>query len=728
MKTGKKAFLYFAHLCLLSGLACAGEPEALPDSHNNAPQRIVVTATRVQPATLPAPAPASAASSPFLMDMPREQAAPARAEASPIVTATRVPTPIENVASPVSVFTGSQPGQSPTAAASSSGSSTTTGEMSTGGASLGNTLTAGNFETRQYRSIQDVMQNVPGLSISPSGGPGSVATVFMRGLKAGNTKLFIDGMPMNDPSDPDGTFNFGMGGLDNISQFEVLRGQHSTLYGSSATGGVISLTSQKGEGQFKGFVSTEAGSRGTIRTRLGSSAGNDKGDFSFAGTVFHTDGISSADKRLDNSEKDSYEYGSYNLRLGANVADNLRLDFFSNAYRGEIELDDDGVDDKYKKNRVERITVRPQATLALFDGLWEQTAGIGYTKTRRKLFNDAPDYDPVRDWGGLTRRKYEGDVLRFDYKSILRLHETNSLLFGVDVERESMETVTPAYGPGTRERVSPDSVTTTGIYIEDQISLCDRFFLNAGMRYTHHETFGDKVTWNTNAMYVLPTKTRIKASTGTGFKAPTLFQLYDPAYGSDDLQPEKTFGWDAGFEQPLFENRLAFGSTFFHNRVTDGIGFHPTTYKTYNAGDYWAYGIESFLSFALTDRLSVSANHTWLRTKTFDDDKPELERRPLNQVNVNVDWQFHKKGTLTAGVRYVGKQWDNDYSQYDDSDNPRRVRMPSYTVVRLGATWRVNDYVEVFGRVENALNKKYQPVYNYGCEPISFYGGATISF
>ncbi len=610
------------------------------------------------------------------------------------VTASRIPTPVENVAEPLTVFTASRPGDA------------ATGETSR--------YSAGDIEARQYRSLLDVMQQTPGFVFYTNGGEGTLSNAFFRGMQGGNTRVIVDGMPMNDPASTDGGFDFGWGSglLDNIGQLEVLRGAQSTLYGSSATGGVVNISSRRGEGPATGFASVEAGSRGTARTRFGSSAGTDKVDYSFAGTLYHTDGISAADKRNGNAEKDAFEYGSFNLRLGVNPADSLRFDLFANGLKGEKEFDNSfpaAADDVFK-TRLERYMIRPQVALSLFDGVWEQKAGYGLMRMTRRNIDDNI---PGASW---NRTKLTGELRRFDYQSILRLHEANTLLAGVDVEEESMETVEPWYGAANPARSVPPAVTTTSVYIEDQFNLRDVFFATAGLRYVDHETFGDRTTWKTSAMLALPTRTRLKASAGTGFKAPALYQLYDAWSGSADLQAQKTLGWDVGIEQAFFrDDRLVIGGSFFRNAVKDGIDYDMTLNKYSNIGDYRTWGVESFLNLRLTDSIRFSAQHTWLRTE--DGAGRELVRRPGHSASANIDIDVCDRGKVTLGAVYVG-------SRLETGDR----KMPSYTTARVAASWKVNDHLEVFGRVENLLNKKYQQVYGYGTEGISFFGGLTASF
>jgi vitamin B12 transporter len=341
------------------------------------------------------------------------------------------------------------------------------------------------------------------------------------------------------------------------------------------------------------------------------------------------------------------------------------------------------------------------------------------------------EVDPV--WVN-NRTKYIGETTKFDYQSIFIIHETNTLVAGVDVVKESVDQVTPWYGPipfDGKKKYKPD-VVSTGFYIEDQINLNNVFFVTLGGRNEHHKAFGNHLTWQASAAVVLPTQTKLKASGGSGFKAPTLFQLHIgyPAWGTfanPSLKPEKTLGWDIGFEQSLFDNRVLFGSTLFHNQVKDYLtpdGFNGWNGTYQNMDKYKTWGIESFANIVLTDMLTLTVQHTYLKTEVVKWIDPsqngnEMPLRPKHAFSINADWRFFEKGTLTAGIRVIGKRWTN---------LTNTARLPGLAVARLGAAWKFNDSCEIFARVENLFDKKYELQPGYGTEPRTFFGGITFSF
>jgi vitamin B12 transporter len=618
-----------------------------------------------------------------------------------VVTATRIDTPIENVPNSVSV------------------------------------ITSETIVARQYRNAIDAMSAVPGISIRQSGGLGKQASMFIRGLDSQYAKVMLDGMPLNDPSTPRGAYDFGQMTTDNLAQLEVLRGPQSLLYGSNAVGGVINAVSRKGEGPLSGYVRAEGGSFGTGLTQFGLQAGNDRGDFSLGGSALTTDGVSALSKhRFGFSEKDGYEQGSLSLRLGANVSDNLRFDLFGYAQWAKYDFDTDAYDTTSSDNLPyddpnltgtnERYMIRPQVTWTLFDGKWEQKAGVGYMTTKRK-YRDGDESLPSNMGVFLQRSRYRGETWKFDYQSTIRLVEWNAILAGVDVTRETYEFQDSYYGPAVSPTTTAPWITNTGVFIEDQVQIGDAFTANLGIRNDHHEEFGDHVTWRGGASYRLPSETRIRGSVGTGFRAPSVNELYGNTYTlpNHDLKPETSLGWDAGLEQSLFDGRLSLGGTYFENRIKDMI-VNPTYAQYENvSGTTETWGVEAFFSFEIIENVSLSGNYTWTRARNreISDDRSVRVRRPLHEAALNLDWKFLEKGTFTAGVKYVSRRWDYDFYS---ATSP--VRMPSHATFRLGAAWKFNEHVEVFGRVENLFNKKYEDIRGYGTPGIGAYAGAALSF
>jgi len=245
-------------------------------------------------------------------------------------------------------------------------------------------------------------------------------------------------------------------------------------------------------------------------------------------------------------------------------------------------------------------------------------------------------------------------------------------------------------------------------YLELQTEIAKRFFLAANVRLDDNENFGEHVTWRVAPAFILPgTDTKLKASIGTAFKAPSLSQRFVdfPAFGffaNRNLQPEESLGYDLGFEQPLFNNSLRFGTTYFHNDITNLITFNDTFTTNINIGRAETFGTENFASLAVTQWLRLRADYT--HTTAIDADTGlELLRRPKDKTSLSGVWNPSDPWTLSATILHVSSWVDTDRFGLTP-----RLTAPGYTVVNLATNYKVNEHATVFGRIDNLFDEHYQ--------------------
>ncbi|MGA7836910.1 MAG: TonB-dependent receptor, partial [Ignavibacteriaceae bacterium] len=450
-------------------------------------------------------------------------------------------------------------------------------------------------------SIYQLLQTQTGVSISQQGAPGAFTQVYLRGADPSQTQVLLDGSSLNMANDPSNTYDFADLSTDNIERIEIIRGPQSTLYGSNALAGVINIITKKGRGKPKFSLSTEGGSYNTYKGALGLSGSLEKFNYSLSLSKFKTDGFSSADEKFGNTEKDGTENYNTSTRIGYELSNSFNLSFFGRFTKANTDFDQTGGkfgDDPTYKYNLEEGVYRLEGNLKLLDGKWIQKFGASFSRNLRKYKFDVSPNNPAE-----SRSNYDGKRIKFDWQNNLTLYKNNILTFGIESENElanssyyySSHVTTSSPLPNTFESVFPEkSARTTGVYLEDQLNIDKSFFASIGARYDHHEKFGSVVTFRIAPAYVFwSTGTKIKATYGTGFKAPSLFYLYDPAYGNPDLSPEKSKGWDAGIEQYLFGYKLTAGVTYFHNSFTDLFGF-DSNFKTININKSETKGVEVY--------------------------------------------------------------------------------------------------------------------------------------
>ncbi len=611
-----------------------------------------------------------------------------------VVTATRVETPVEEIASSVTVISSEE------------------------------------IKRKQKPTVLEVLRDTPGLNVVQTGGAGRTTSMSIRGANSEHTLVMIDGVEVNDPITVGRSYDFAHLTVDNIERIEILRGPQSTLYGSDAIGGVIHIITKKGEGKPTFFLSAEGGSFTTFRETVGLSGGNKWVNYSLGLSRIDTDGISAARKKNGNYERDNYENTSLSTRLGMTPLENLNVDFLLRYINAKSEIDTwvfgvGVVDDPNYFQKSEQVLFKTQAELSLFEKIWNQKLGFAVNDHDRYYKNKKDPQHPF----DFERSSYYGELIKLDWQHHVKLHKTNALTFGFEFEREEGKSryySESIWGPD--QSVFPKKTANTkGYYIQDEIRLWDRLFGTVGLRIDDHSRFGTETTYRMAPAYLIKeTHTKIKGTFGTGFKAPSLYQLFAPAtlwgpIGNKNLKPEKSRGWDVGVEQNLFGGRVVLGATVFRNDFKDLIQFESL--KGYiNVARAKTEGAEIFATLKPMDDLMIQMNYTHTDTENKVTER-DLLRRPKNKFNLDLNYSFLKKGNIHLGVIFVGKRDDMDPSTFT-----RRVKLDGYTLVNLATSYDLTKNFQIFARVDNLFDKEYEEVKGYGAHGLSFFGGIKLSF
>jgi len=585
-------------------------------------------------------------------------------------------------------------------------------------------ITAEEIKQQQKITVLEVLRDVVGLDVVQTGGPGKLTPIFIRGAASEHTLVLIDGVEANDPISPARSFDFAYLTVDNIERIEVLRGPQSTLYGSDAIGGVVSIITKKGKGKPSFFISGEGGSFSTFTEKAGVNGGNEWMSYSFSISRIDTDGISAASGELGNTEEDGFENTEISARLGLVPTKSTGVDFFLRSINGEIDIDNAGGvggDDPNNIQETEQLFFRAQVWLALLDGLWEPKLGFSLTDHHRTN-DDDPDADHPDD---LVRSFFDGQILKFDWQNNLYFHKTSIVILGLEIEEEKGKSEfrsESAFGP-FESIFEEETARTIGFYLQDQIRLWDSFFATAGVRIDDHERFGTQVTYRIAPAYRFnQTGTFIKGTVGTGFKAPSLFQFFSD-FGDQNLNPEESTGFDVGIEQDLQEKRLTLGATYFFNDFENLITFDSHTSKFQNITAAESMGIELSATIRPIGGLSVRAGYTYTDTenKTSGED---LLQRPKNKFRLDTNYQFLEKGNVNLGFIFVGERDDFDFNAFPVT----RVRLHGYLLVNLAAYYDITKNFRVFGRVDNLFDEDYEEVLGFDTPGVSGFAGVEMSF
>ena len=582
-----------------------------------------------------------------------------------VVTATRLPTPAAEVASSVTVITSEE------------------------------------IERKQQRTLPDVLRDIPGLSLVQTGGPGGLTSVFIRGTNSNHTKVFIDGIDVVDPSTADGAFDFGHLLASDIERVEVLRGPQSGLYGSDAIGGVINIVTKHGAGAPRFTAGAEGGSFGTFNQTGSASGAVDRFTYTFGVGHLHSGDTPVTPRDLlppgRNPIGDAYDNKTLSAKLGAGVTDSLDVGVVARYIDTELRFtgedfsafpsvpasDQSGADTR-------QFFTRGTARLALFEGAFDQTLGVAYTRHSRRYLSPDTGFGPVDP---IT---YRGNRIKWDWQGNLHIATGQVLTLGAESQQE--EITTP---------ISAEATTNAG-FVQLQSRVNERLFNTISLRYDDHERFGGETTYRIAPAVLLPgTGTKFKGSVGTSFKAPSLDQLFHDysAFGffaNPDLKPEESFGYDLGFEQALAGAHAQVGATYFHNDIDHLITINNAGTSYVNVAKATTSGIESFLVHQPFDRLSWRTDYTYTRAEDAILGS-ELLRRPKHKASVDAHWRVTDAATLSATVLYVGSRIDRSR----DFLVPR-LEADGYTLVNIAGSCALNRALTAFARIENLFDREYE--------------------
>jgi vitamin B12 transporter len=588
-------------------------------------------------------------------------------------------------------------------------------------------ISSEDLERLKKMSILEILRDVPGISITQNGGQGEAASVFLRGANSEHTLVLLDGVELNDPINPSRSADLAHLYLENIERLEILRGPQSPLFGSDALGGVVNIITKKGEGKPRLTLASSGGSYGTFAGQAGVSGSAKKVHYSFGLSRFETQGISAAGSTFPgNSEIDGYRNLTLSGRVGLTLRDNLEVNLFARSVLAKTDIDNFGGpygDDPNSVQDYRSFFIKGELRGLFLENRWEQKLAIAVIDSRRTNDNPADEAHPLESETGL----YKSRLFKLDWQNNFFLHPSSTLTMGIEYEMEEGESKYFAEGPwGSSSSFFPlKSATMTGLYVQDYIRFADQFFATVGLRLDHHSQAGEAMTYRLAPAYIFKTSgTKIRASLGTGFKAPSLYQLYAPGtffgpIGNENLKPEKSLGWDAGIEQPLFEGRVRLAATYFHNGFKNLINF---VQGYTNIGKAESKGLEIELKGKPNESLSFSAAYTHLDAK----DKIKgtaLLRRPGNILSAGLSFSFFEKWRATVSYGFVGKREDLDFLSWP----PRTVTLSPYSLLNGLISYELSSHVQAYGRLDNILDEKYEMVYGYGTLCFSFQAGVKIS-
>ncbi len=544
-------------------------------------------------------------------------------------------------------------------------------------------ITREQIERSGARDVSELLRRLPGVQIGRNGGPGQSTSLFLRGTASDHILVLIDGVPAQSATT--GAMAFQHIDPETIERIELVRGPASTLYGSSAIGGVIQIFTRKAANRAPRLHGAwQAGNQGTFNASAGVSGG--KGPFSAGLTISHQQSNGYPPKSSFQLSC-GYRHDTFDAHLGYAPSPDLALEFSHWQSQGNVEYlgqFTNARQDQDVLNAITRFTV-------------DTVHGDDWSS--RLLLSRAVDNSDENQISFLTNLFHPGqhdfahtERLGLDWQHTWLASEAHTLVGGVTLSREQARLL--SYG-AAYERTSREKA----VYLQDDYHAGD-LDLQAGVRGLHHSVYGRQFTWNLGAGYQLGPQTHVHANAGTAFRSPSANDLDPGLGGNPDFKPEKSRSFEVGLRQGLGEGQRV-ELNLFHTRIHDLIEFNPTTFITQQVERARIRGVE--LGYRLTSGpLSLTLDYTWQNAENLDQ-KSSLARRAENKLNTSLGYDngnWWTRADLTA-------ETDRRDSRFNG-----RV-LAAYTTFDLSAGYRLDRDWQAELNVTNLFDEQYELAGDY---------------
>lgn len=587
------------------------------------------------------------------------------------------------------------------------------------------------LERSSGKTLGQLLNEQAGITISGAlNNLGVNQAVYTRGAASGRTLILLDGVPVYDPSVITNEFDLNLLSLNNIESIEVCRGAQSTLYGSDAIAGVINIITAGNNAakpvNVKAVLS--AGSYSTFKTNLQLFGKTGRWTYNARHAKLITEGFSAAydSSQRKNFDRDGYYGDVASANAAYQLSSTLTLKGFLQYSRYRTDADAGVFADERdfyirNKNLIAGTGIR-----FIRNGV-RLAVNYQYSDIKRNYYNDSLDRP---GFAKFSTDDFYGKTQFAEAYASVDLGSGFGVLQGADYRFSSMNSQNlsiSSFGP-YRTAFKDTSHSQASLYSSVYYSSANKKLnLELGGRINVHSKYGSNSTFTFNPSYALiDSSLRVFGSLASGFKAPTLYQLYS-AYGNPALKPEYSRTYELGLQQQaaLISNRLV----FFHRKIYSGLDYNYIINRYFNINRQTVKGIELENTIRLLPSVSLSINYTYLKPEersqsrvTYKDTTYDhLLRRPQHNLNLSADYQPKNSLYFRAAAKWVSKRYDvGGYKQKD-------VALDSYFILSAYGEWKINKTVKLFADAQNLTNKKFFDIRGYNSIPFLVNGGVNLS-
>ncbi len=589
-------------------------------------------------------------------------------------------------------------------------------------------ITAAEIKQRQVKYLSDLLRDVPGFAVSQAGGPGTLTQIRVRGAEANQLLVLIDGVRANDPAQSD-EFPYQFALTANIERIEIIRGPQSATWGGDAMAGVINIIRKKDVDSHYLSGNIEGGSFNTLNASV--DGGYSGQSFRVTGGLayFDTDGTNIS---RQGTEKDGAENTTVNLDLEFDAGESIILRFSGQAVDATSEFDDIDFFVTGLPVDADRVTESQQTYL---------TAEARYTPDGGRfsgsfaIYRLDSDNDNYSD--GVWSSSTAAETLELRLRGGWSLGKKQQINFAL--EQEDIDFSQRGEASDFGDPNQDQSYDVTGYALEYIGKLVTDFTWTLSARLDDYSDFDDAATWQLAAAYQLSAGARLRGSIGTGSKAPTFTERYgffeDYFVGNPDLKPETSKGWEIGIDSSWLNHRQNLSLTYFNQDLQDeidGFVFDPETFlftAKNRDNDSNRQGFEVVYDARMGQSWSVGASYTYTDATEQNADGQSVRevRRPKHIAGLTANYYFaDERGNLNLNLNYTGDQLDVFFSPITFTVD--RVKIPSYTVMDMAGSWKLNKTLDLTARVSNLFDEEYEEILGFVRPGRAIYAGLRGRF
>jgi vitamin B12 transporter len=591
------------------------------------------------------------------------------------------------------------------------------------------------------RDLAQVISELGGVFVNGyTNNAGKEKNIYLRGARVDYTLITIDGVPVYDASGIGSNFDIRNIPIDNVERIEILKGSQSTLYGSDAIAGVINIITRKTGTKPVSITGTaHYGSYDTKRFNTTFNGNKGLFNYSVGFTHFNTDGFSEAKPpvgSITTFDKDGYKQNALQATLGIKTGKALNIQPFLRWSKNSGSLDQDAfideLDHTYSSHNFQtgaRNVITLKNTLV--------NISYQYNRTYRNYLDDSTK--SRNGYYTYSKTVYKAnehfaEVFLVQALSNFKLTLGTELRFSkTDYEGLNVIPPFPPYSPEAtieKQLQSGDSVNQKQLAAYAALNYKkNAFSIEGGGRLNHHSVYGNNFAFNINPSYFLEKKIKLFVNASSGYKTPSLFQLFSE-YGNKDLKPETSMNIEGGLQYFSPNDNFNGRATWFNRSTRDVIAFFfdPATYRSryINQDRQKDHGFELEVSTSVANRVQLKALFTYVtgNITTIQNGKDttyfNLLRRPKSNLVISAGSQLTKalyimlQGSATGSSRDV---------YFDASFQPTDIKLTHYYLLNLYTEYAFHRGIKIFADIRNITNQKYSDVYGYNTASFNAYGG-----